>query len=165
MQNTMIFKESVQMVMTCCRQEASHYLGQWWPRFISLHGVVRPHWLYTQQFTTHDDVIKWKSLLRYWPFVREIHQSLVNFPHKGQWRATLMFSLTCAWTNGWVNNRVGSDWRRHRAYYDVTVMHLPYPRVNTIFYFHSILVTSLLDSPRHDDLTCRGTVLHIFSTP
>ena len=32
----------------------------------------------------HDDVIKWKYFPRYWPFVREIHRSPVNFPHKGQ---------------------------------------------------------------------------------
>ena len=30
----------------------------------------------------------------------------------------------CAWTNGWVNNRDAADLRRHRAHYDVTVMHL-----------------------------------------
>ena len=42
---------------------------------------------------THDDVIKWKHFLRYWPFVRGIHRSPVNTPHKGQWRGALMFSL------------------------------------------------------------------------
>ena len=31
--------------------------------------------------------------------------SPVNSPHKGQWRGALMFSLICAWINGWVNNR------------------------------------------------------------
>ena len=34
----------------------------------------------------HDDVIKWKHFPRYWPFVRGMHQSPVNSPHKGQWR-------------------------------------------------------------------------------
>ena len=33
----------------------------------------------------HDDVIKYKYFLRYWPFVQGIHQSLVNSPHNGQW--------------------------------------------------------------------------------
>ena len=33
-----------------------------------------------------------------------------------------MFSLICAWINGWVNNSLAGDLRRHRAYYDVTVM-------------------------------------------
>ena len=46
----------------------------------------------------------------------------VNSPHKGQWRGALMFSLICAWINGWVNNRQACDLRRHRAHYDVIVM-------------------------------------------
>ena len=33
---------------------------------------------------------------RFWPFVRWIHRSPVNSPHKGQWRGALMFSLICA---------------------------------------------------------------------
>ena len=70
----------------------------------------------------HDDVIKWKHFLRYWPFVRGIHRSPVNSTHKGQWRGALMFSLICAWINGWVNNCKAGDLRRHRAHYDVTVM-------------------------------------------
>ena len=37
------------------------------------------------------------------------HRSPVNSPHKGQWRGALMFSLICAWTNGWVNNRNAGD--------------------------------------------------------
>ena len=45
-----------------------------------------------------------------------------EFPHKGQWRGALMFSLICAWINGWVNNREAGDLRRYRAHYDVTVM-------------------------------------------
>ena len=44
----------------------------------------------------HDDVIKWKHFPCYWPFVRGIHRSPVNSPHKGQWRGALMFSLICA---------------------------------------------------------------------
>ena len=32
----------------------------------------------------NDDVIKWKYFPRYWPFVRGIHRSPVNSPHKGQ---------------------------------------------------------------------------------
>ena len=71
---------------------------------------------------THDDVIKWKHFPRYWPFVRGIHRSPVNSPHKGQWRGALMFSFICVWINGWVNNRKAGDLRRYRAHYDVTVM-------------------------------------------
>ena len=35
-------------------------------------------------YVTHDDVIKWKHFPRNWPFVRGIHRSPVNSPHKGQ---------------------------------------------------------------------------------
>ena len=57
---------------------------------------------------------------RYWPFVRGIHRW--HSPHKCQWRGALMFSLICAWINGWVNNREIADLRRHRAHYDAIVM-------------------------------------------
>ena len=70
----------------------------------------------------HDDVIKWKHFPRYWPFMRGIHRSPVNSPHKGQWRGALMFSLICTWINSWVNNREAGYLRRHRAHYDVIVM-------------------------------------------
>ena len=59
---------------------------------------------------------------RYWPFVRGIHRSPVNSPHKGQWRGALVFSLICVRINGWVNNGEAGDLRRYRAHYDVTVM-------------------------------------------
>ena len=71
---------------------------------------------------THDGVMKWKHFSRYWPFVRRIHRSPVNSPHKGQWRGALMFSSICAWIKGWVNNGKAGDLRRYRAHYDVTVM-------------------------------------------
>ena len=70
----------------------------------------------------HYDVIKWKHFPRYWPFVREIHRSPVNFPYKGQWRGALMFTLICARMNDWVNNREAGDLRRYLAHYDVIVM-------------------------------------------
>ena len=70
----------------------------------------------------HDHVIKRKHLRRYWPFVRGIHRSPLNSPHKGQWRGASRFSLIWAWKNSWVNNRDAGELRHHRAYYDVTVM-------------------------------------------
>ena len=65
----------------------------------------------------------WKHFPHYWPFVRGIHRSPVNSPHKGQWRRALMFSLICAWINSWVNNGEAGDLRHHHAHYDVIVMH------------------------------------------
>ena len=73
-------------------------------------------------FAVHDDVIKWKLFLRYWPFVRGIHRSSVNSPHKGQWRGALMFSLICVCMKGWVNNGEAGNLRRYLAHYDVIVM-------------------------------------------
>ena len=70
----------------------------------------------------HDDVIKWKNFPRYWSFVRGIHRSPVNSPHKGQWHGALVFSLLCARINGYLNNLEAGDLRRHRAHYYVTVM-------------------------------------------
>ena len=42
--------------------------------------------------------------------------------HKSQWSGAWMFSLICAWIDGWLNNRDTSDLRRHRARYNVTEM-------------------------------------------
>ena len=50
----------------------------------------------TEVVLDHDDVIKWKHFPRYRPFVRGIHRSPVNPPHKVQWRVALMLSLICA---------------------------------------------------------------------
>ena len=80
-------------------------------------------WFLTASYTDHhEDVIKWKHFPRYWPFVRGIHRSSVNSPHKGQWRGASLFSLICAWINDWVNDRKVGDLRRYRAHYDVIVM-------------------------------------------
>ena len=79
----------------------------------------------TWVFIIHDEVIKWKHFPRNWPFVREIHRSPVNFPHKGQWRGALMFSLIYAWINDWVNNREAGDLIRQHGHYDVIVMRIP----------------------------------------
>ena len=68
---------------------------------------------------SHDDVIKWRHFLRYWPFVQRIHRPPVNSPHQGQWR-----ELWCLlWLASWINNREAGDLRRHHAHYDVIVMH------------------------------------------
>ena len=72
--------------------------------------------------STHDDVMKWKHFPRYWSFLLGIHRWMVIYPHKGQWCGALMFSLICAWINGWVNNREAGHLGRHHAHYDVIVM-------------------------------------------
>ena len=70
----------------------------------------------------HDDVIKWKYFPRYWYFVRRIHRSPIDSPHKGQCRRAYIFSLICARTNGWADSRDASDLRRHRAHYGDILM-------------------------------------------
>ena len=111
-------------------------LSQLWLTVAQGHGAEVPHqdcsivywciYLYTMEHsafrTWHDDVIKWKHFPRYWPFVRGIPRSPGNSPHKGQWHGALIFSMICAWTNGWANHRRAGDLRRHRAHHDVTVV-------------------------------------------
>ena len=97
----------------------------------------------------HDDVIKWKHFQRYWPFVRGIHRSPVNSPHKGQWRGTLMFSLICAWIKGWVINCGAGKLRRYRAHYDVTVMY--YLQKSLIV--HTYQSSSILTAPPTQSVT------------
>ena len=96
--------------------------------------------------TCHDDVIKWKHFPRYWLFVRGIHRSPVDSPRKGQWRGALMFSFIYARTNYWANNGNACDLKRHRAYYDVTVMlkistiikYFKFPKFEFLFRFQII---------------------------
>ena len=93
----------------------------WW----QLHcNVIELRFLISPYFPGlfHDDVIKWKHFSRYWPFVRGIHRSPVDSLHERKWRRALMFSLICAWTNVWANNRDAGDLRRYCAHYDVTLM-------------------------------------------
>ena len=88
---------------------------RWW-------HLTLTHIFLTRAQYTYDDVIKWKHFPRYWPFVRGIHRSPMNSPHKGQWRGALMFSLICARINSWVNNSEAGDLRRHQTHCDVIVM-------------------------------------------
>ena len=113
-----------------------HYPGYLWKSLrviitvLCIFGILFLEWLLMSGFISimHDDVIKWNHFPRYWPFVRGIHRSPVNSLHKGQWRGALMFSLICAWINGYVNNREAGDLRRL------------WPRCNGFLVHHSILM-------------------------
>ena len=65
-----------------------------------------------------------------------IHRSPVNSPNKGQWRGAFIYSLICAWINGYVHVNKGEagDLRRHCARYDVTVMMKAIIIMHTHFY-------------------------------
>ena len=106
--------------------------------YISIHCIILPylhnteiqishhppqHECQTNVALFHDDVIIWNIFRVTGPFVRGIHRSPANPLHKGQWSEALMFSLICTWTNGWVNDQGAGDLRRHRAHYNVTIMH------------------------------------------
>ena len=109
----------------CYGMKSTSHAGTVFQLRLDLH---KDHYSFSKPSETHysieypDDVIKWKHFPRYWPFVRGIHRSSVNSPHKGQWRGDLVFSLICAWINGWVNNREAGYLGRHRAHYDGIVM-------------------------------------------
>ena len=121
----------------CCR---SMYVGTLSADFQALKYSLSSSLYVAKQ---HDDVIKWIHLPRYWLFVRGIHWSPVNSPHKGQWRRALMFCLNCAWINRWVNNREAGDLRRHRSHYDVTAMNPWYHQCASRHYRHDILLRTL----------------------
>ena len=105
----------------------------------------------------HDGVIKWKHFSCYWPFVRGIHRSPANCPHKGQWRGALMFSLISAWINRWVNNREAGDLRRHPASYDVILMFSMQDKLFASYLHENMLTTrtSLWHLSTEDWLKCK----------
>ena len=111
-----------------CFRTNRGYMNHWEITILQREFARAPwcHWGNSEEYgnarKSHDDVIKWKHFPSNWPFLRGIHRSPVNFPHKGQWRGALMFSLICVWINDWVNNREAGDLRRYRAHYDVTLM-------------------------------------------
>ena len=106
-----------------------------------IQDVFRKTYWFSESQVSHlskdndnDDVIKWKYFPRCWPFVRGIHRSPMNSPHKGQWCRSLMFSLICAWINGWVNNRETGDMRRNCVPYDfIVIFWRIYDRWYTLF--------------------------------
>ena len=63
-----------------------------------------------------------------------------NSTHKGQWRGPLLFSLFCAWTNDWANNRDAGDLRhslwRHCNDLKMLMVLLPTPLETNIYEFY-----------------------------
>ena len=95
-----------------CFQKLSHARIQTW------HKLKRGVYTYSFSFGIH--ALR-ASFTLWWRHQMETF-SPVNFPHKGQWRGALMFSLIYAWTNDWVNNREAGDLRRQHGHYDVIAM-------------------------------------------
>ena len=105
--------------------------GKWWLHLLycSLKdGALRSKYSFQTHYTEKNAwelivhrITSWNGNILYWPFVRGVHQSSVDSPHKGQWRGALTISLICAGINVWVNNREAGDLRRYRAHYDVII--------------------------------------------
>ena len=98
----------------------------------------------------HDDVIKWKHFPRYWPFVRGIHRSPVNSPHKGQWRGALMFSLICvlnkrlskqSW-GWWFETPKRSLWRHCNVMSQF--IHIPASALSRLIFSTIVQITTLI---------------------
>ena len=125
---------------TMCDQSPTNFMLGWSGCMWSTCG----HWLKSGMvdrrcpimFSAHSVISTWHMIClqhlaraSWWRHQMETFSALlaicpvpVNFPHKGQWRGALMFSLVCTRINGWVNNGEAGDLRRYRAYYNVTVM-------------------------------------------
>ena len=119
-----------------------------WKYHWNIHNFVY-FLLQNYKHCMHDDIVTWKSVLHFWSYLQGMHWSQIDsswwrhqmetfsallaicagnspvpgeFPHKGQWRGALMFTLICARINGWVNNIEAGDLRRYLPHYDVIVM-------------------------------------------
>ena len=93
-----------------------------WPIMTGPHKSMKLCWLAESK---HKQYWSWwrhqmKHFPRNWPFVRGIHRSPVNSPHKGQWRGALMFTLICPnkrlskHSGGWWFETLSSPLWRHR---------------------------------------------------
>ena len=111
--NRTLFSGTIQLTAAILYLKFSHKdtIVSWCRLYIHCRGTMQKYFFHycfhVPQFkmvslaqsllcACHDDVIKWKSFPRYWPFVWGIHLSPVNSPYKGQWRGALMFSVICA---------------------------------------------------------------------
>ena len=138
--NMVLIDQNWKNTYAFCIRIISAYFAYYLSWFV--HGTHQ--WSLTRwgrgKIAAHGDVIKWKHFLRYWPFVRGIHRSPMNSPHKGHWRGALMFPLICDWINSWVNNCEAGDLRRHRAHYDVTAMHFADDIFTCIFFNENVWI-------------------------
>ena len=113
----------------------SHWSKQ--PDLLTFPSLV-PYVRSKELLNHYDDIIKWKHFPHNWPFVRGIHRSQVNSPHKDQWCGALMFSLIGTQINSWVKNGKAGDWRRHRTHYDIIVVIALNNRVGVFLYYYHL---------------------------
>ena len=115
-------------------------------------------WMCGLLFLSHDDVVKWKHCSRYWPFVRGIQRSPVNYPHKGQLLGALTFYLIWAlnkrlskhsWS-WWFETPLYSLWRHCNDHFDYYYcLCLMYARDNYIYLLAYITRAHKLPGKHH----------------
>ena len=82
-----------------------HWWSEWWLHIsenISAeldHFVLLVLCLYNYNKWWRHQMETFSALLA---LFRGIQRPPVDSPYKGQWRGTLIFSLVCTWTNGWI---------------------------------------------------------------
>ena len=124
--NKLLNKQSICLWFETPRCSCDHYNVPW-NIHMSLWCLML--WLYTSSWCwNHDDIIKWKLFPRCWPFVWGMHRSLVDSPHKGQWRGALMY----AWTNGRANSPDETPWRSLWRYCN-----------DHVIYFHKVTLKGM----------------------
>ena len=89
------------------------------------HAVVKDQWFGYDDAESirhkvsswwRHDVVTWKHVPHYWPFVRGIHRSSVDSLTKRQLCIVFIFPLLLSWTIIKTASRVAGDLRRHDAY-------------------------------------------------
>ena len=89
-------------VMAWCCQATSHYLGQCWPRSMSLYDVTRPQWvniadeIKLPQFCTKPSILCW---FIYPVIMNSLHQSKQGFLSLSKRRITIQFDKQEPWRN------------------------------------------------------------------
>ena len=81
-------KSALAQVMVWCRQTASHYLSQCWPRSVSPYGVNRPQWVKSVGYLTSPYVLEKRprfSLTGVMDFEKRIINQLFNRPKFNAW--------------------------------------------------------------------------------
>ena len=141
------------------------FWGYSWSEWIYMYLT---HWVQLTSLCTNEPGhhrIKWKHFPRYWPIVRAINRSPVTSPHKGQWRGgALMFSLICARTNGWANNRDAGVLRRHRVHFVVIIIILVYCMLGSEPLYQSTLAYFQWEHWNYFWRICNQDAMQWFST-
>ena len=98
------------------------YYGIFRELYLWHHIMFIPSSILCLYMPIHDDIMPWKHFLHYWLFVRGIHQSLVDSPHRGP----VMHSIGVffAINPNKLLNKWSSCWRFQMSWhsYDTTVM-------------------------------------------